>query len=363
MLCKPTSRRRTLQRRLARRRAGGVKSCADSKQIRSCKTLRQPTCSPDKSRTESDKSSIKLAFRYHGTQQYSINALTDSSGTIKERYAYTAYGTPTIYDAAGTIRTTTAEGNRYTYTGREYDDITDTYHYRARIYLSRLGRFGSRDPIGYDGSPNNLYEYVSSETLNSLDPTGKIGVIAGCAIVGTVGLVGCLAKHRAWDNSNGARNPTGAERACVNKLFRVMPRRSLCAMNYKIARNGPLTLCNHVCRLFGQRGNRVYMPPNAVACSSCNNAIQGLLSMMHECVHVRQTCFGSEECRETEGYGISLLHLHQDRIAICQRLKQEGLCPSSEACLTNIQNALQGDELEFINYYEKCKGRKPNLPW
>ncbi len=107
---------------------------------------------------------------FHRGQQFSITALTNSTATIKERYACTAYGTPTITDASGTIRTVTAEGNRYLFTGREYDDVTDTYHYRARIYLSRLGRFGSRDPIGYvDGE--NLYQgYFAA---SGMDPSGE----------------------------------------------------------------------------------------------------------------------------------------------------------------------------------------------
>ncbi|QDV45068.1 tRNA3(Ser)-specific nuclease WapA precursor [Stieleria neptunia] len=174
MLCKPSSRRCPLQRRLARRRAGGVKSCVDSKRIRSCKTLRQQTCPPDKSLTENDAPTIKLAFRYHGTQQYSVTALTDSSGTIKERYAYDAYGNLSIFDGSGTARTSTAEGNRYTYTGREWDDVLDLYHYRARMYDSVSGRFLSRDPIGYSGSTWNLFELVQSSPLDSLDPSGLV---------------------------------------------------------------------------------------------------------------------------------------------------------------------------------------------
>ncbi|MDV6034514.1 MAG: hypothetical protein F9B45_31350 [Phycisphaera sp. RhM] len=63
---------------------------------------------------------------YHRGQQYSINALTDSSGTIKERYAYDAFGNLSMFDGSGTARTSTAEGNRYTYTGREYDCLGST---------------------------------------------------------------------------------------------------------------------------------------------------------------------------------------------------------------------------------------------
>ncbi|WP_182871415.1 RHS repeat domain-containing protein, partial [Rhodopirellula sp. JC639] len=147
------------------------KPCTDSKQRRSCKTLRHPTCSLGKSRTESEASCIKLGFRYVRTQQYSINALTDSSGAIKERYAYDAYGNLSIFDASGTARTSTAEGNRYTYTGREYDDVLDLYHYRARMYDPIAGRFCSRDPIGYEDGKSLYRQYF---LLANTDPYGTI---------------------------------------------------------------------------------------------------------------------------------------------------------------------------------------------
>jgi RHS repeat-associated protein len=112
---------------------------------------------------------------YNRNQQYSITAITDGSGAIVERYAYSAYGTPTITDASGTLRTTTAIGNRYTYTGREYDEMLALYHYRARMFDSVGGRFVSRDPIGFEGSKWNLFEYVNSKPLRSTDALGLAG--------------------------------------------------------------------------------------------------------------------------------------------------------------------------------------------
>ncbi|QDV44431.1 tRNA3(Ser)-specific nuclease WapA precursor [Stieleria neptunia] len=111
-------------------------------------------------------------IHYVGTQQYSVTALTDSSGTIKERYAYDAYGGLSIFDGSGAARASTAEDNRYTYTGREYDDGLDLYHYRARMYDAMCGRFLSRDPIGFDGSLWNIYEFLDSTPLSSSDPNG-----------------------------------------------------------------------------------------------------------------------------------------------------------------------------------------------
>ncbi len=107
---------------------------------------------------------------YHRNQQYSITALTDSSGNITERYAYTAYGTPTITDGAGATRTTSADNNRYMYTGREWDETLSLYHYRARMYDSISGRFLSRDPIGYVDGQNCFVAYFVHSSR--VDPSG-----------------------------------------------------------------------------------------------------------------------------------------------------------------------------------------------
>lgn len=109
---------------------------------------------------------------YHRNQQYSVTALTNGSGTITERYAYTAYGQPTFFDGSGTVISASAENNRYTYTGREWDEELHLYHYRARMYDAVSGRFLGRDPIGYGGGTPNLFEYVGSQPTKWLDAMG-----------------------------------------------------------------------------------------------------------------------------------------------------------------------------------------------
>ncbi|WP_235909042.1 RHS repeat-associated core domain-containing protein [Roseiconus nitratireducens] len=109
---------------------------------------------------------------YHRNAQYSIVALTNASGTITERYAYDAYGDLTITDASGTVRTTSAESNRYTYTGREWDETLELYHFRARMYDPKAGRFLGSDPKEYDGGYANLYIYAGNRSLRSNDPFG-----------------------------------------------------------------------------------------------------------------------------------------------------------------------------------------------
>ncbi|MFO0941879.1 MAG: RHS repeat-associated core domain-containing protein [Pirellulales bacterium] len=107
--------------------------------------------------------SSSTAVYYHRNQQYSVTALSDSSGAVLERYAYTAYGAPTIANASGTVLSSSAQNNRYTYTGREWDNDIQQYHYRARMYDPALGRFCSRDPVGYEGSSY----YVSEDFLSN----------------------------------------------------------------------------------------------------------------------------------------------------------------------------------------------------
>ena len=62
--------------------------------------------------------------------------------------------------------------NRYLYTGREWDEALSLYHYRARMYDTVSGRFLGRDPIGFEGSPWNLCEYVNGQPVIGVDPSG-----------------------------------------------------------------------------------------------------------------------------------------------------------------------------------------------
>ena len=132
-------------------RANSKNGLALSKPNRSCRSPLSATCSLGETRCKRAATTTKLERYYHRTQQYSINAITNGGGAVTERYAYSAYGTPTILDASGVEQSSSSESNRYTYTGREHDEALDLYHYRARMYDSASGRFVSKDPIGYFG--------------------------------------------------------------------------------------------------------------------------------------------------------------------------------------------------------------------
>jgi RHS repeat-associated protein len=116
---------------------------------------------------------------YHRNQQYSTYAVTNSTGAIQERYAYSPYGELTITDASGTTQSTSTDDTRYTYTGREWDAELGLYHYRARMYDPGAGRFCSRDPIGFLGRQFNLFAFCNDRPVNHQDPLGLTGIGSG----------------------------------------------------------------------------------------------------------------------------------------------------------------------------------------
>jgi RHS repeat-associated protein len=106
----------------------------------------------------------EVALGYHRNGQYSITAMTTSTGAVAERYAYTAYGQPTICNASGSpIGNQQSQiANRFTYTGREWDETLGLHHFRARWMSPLAGRFLGRDPIGYEGATANIYQFMNS---------------------------------------------------------------------------------------------------------------------------------------------------------------------------------------------------------
>jgi len=108
--------------------------------------------------------------------QYSVTAITTSTGAIAERYAYTAYGQPTILNASGTPLSpqTSTLNSRYSYTGREWDATLGLHHFRARWMSPGAGRFLGRDPIGYE---DGLDFYAMQVSLDAMDPLGLLSVV------------------------------------------------------------------------------------------------------------------------------------------------------------------------------------------
>jgi RHS repeat-associated protein len=80
-----------------------------------------------------------------------------------------------VYDAFGSIQSGNTLSQPYAFTGREYDAETGLYYYRARYYDPQVGRFISRDPLGFGGGDVNVYAYVKNRPTVLRDPLGLYG--------------------------------------------------------------------------------------------------------------------------------------------------------------------------------------------
>lgn len=81
------------------------------------------------------------------------------------------------YDAFGRVLTDTNPGFQpFGFAGGLYDPATGLVRFGARDYDPQTGRWTAKDPIRWAGGQANLYEYVGSDPVNFIDPSGLIEV-------------------------------------------------------------------------------------------------------------------------------------------------------------------------------------------
>jgi RHS repeat-associated protein len=95
----------------------------------------------------------------------SVTDVVNSSGTVIDNIVYGVFGNIVSESAP-------SSGDRFKYTGREYDATTGLYYYHARYYDPATGRFASQDPMGFRAGDANLYRYTGNGPTNAIDPTG-----------------------------------------------------------------------------------------------------------------------------------------------------------------------------------------------
>lgn len=179
--------------------------------------------------------SFDQAYTYHADHLGSIRFITDSVGEIVNAYDYDSYGRPGF--------TVEAIDQPFRYTGREFDQATELYHYRARQYDPETGRFLQEDPLGmligmednvryiypnpnFDEILNALitqtflafgpefnlsfYRYVDNNPLNLIDPSGHFGL----------GFVASRAKNAAVRTKSFVTAYTRAARVLLKRKAR-----------------------------------------------------------------------------------------------------------------------------------------------
>lgn len=109
----------------------------------------------------------------------SVTDITNSSGTIVQRYQYSTFGkiNKILDEGLSDISGDKFINNQFTFTGREIDDESGLYYYRARYYDPSIGRFLQQDPYtGQLGAPLshiNKYTYAANNPVMLSDPSGK----------------------------------------------------------------------------------------------------------------------------------------------------------------------------------------------
>ncbi len=111
------------------------------------------------------------SFYYHQNELNSVEAISNSNGELIEMYRYDVYGKPSRFDSLNNPLISSIAGNRFGFTGQEYDSASGSYRLFFRNYSPETGVFNQRDLIEYrDGM--GLYQYAANNPANGIDVWG-----------------------------------------------------------------------------------------------------------------------------------------------------------------------------------------------
>ncbi|GIW96382.1 MAG: hypothetical protein KatS3mg110_4423 [Pirellulaceae bacterium] len=97
-----------------------------------------------------------------------VRDLIDSSGNVVNHLRYESFGRITS-------ETNAAVDFLFAFTGRERDEESGLFYYRARYYDPAVGRFISEDPLGFAAGDPNLNRYAANLPLTRVDKSGREG--------------------------------------------------------------------------------------------------------------------------------------------------------------------------------------------
>lgn len=113
-------------------------------------------------------------FYYHQNELNSVEAISNSYGNLIESYRYDAYGKLSRYDSLDNPLASSIAGNRFGFTGQEYESISGSYRFFYRNYSPETGVFNQRDLIEYEDGMG-MYQYVGNNPANGVDVLGLYG--------------------------------------------------------------------------------------------------------------------------------------------------------------------------------------------
>ncbi|MFN7339639.1 MAG: RHS repeat domain-containing protein [Opitutia bacterium] len=101
----------------------------------------------------------------------SVMSVLSSTGEVLERRSYDAFGKMTCMLPDGTPVATSPTGLKVGFHGQLMDQLTGMYQMGYRWYSPVLGRWASRDPIGFEGGVNRM-EFVGNYPTTMDDKFG-----------------------------------------------------------------------------------------------------------------------------------------------------------------------------------------------
>jgi len=139
--------------------------------------------------------------KYYHQDHLSNRLVTDSSGNTSAQMGHYPFG-ETWYNASN---------DKLVFTTYERDSESGNDYAQARMYVSRLARFSSPDPLaGSASTPQswNRYSYVMDNPVNSTDPTGMYcqwddGTRDDPEADGGAGAVSCVEQGGEWKSQCG----------------------------------------------------------------------------------------------------------------------------------------------------------------
>jgi RHS repeat-associated protein len=100
----------------------------------------------------------------------SVRDVANTSGTVIDHVVYDSYGNITSESSP-------ANGDRFKFTGMEFDAAIGQYYDHARFYSSVNGRFTQQDPLGFESGGMNGYRYIANAPTNGKDPSGSQALV------------------------------------------------------------------------------------------------------------------------------------------------------------------------------------------
>jgi RHS repeat-associated protein len=117
----------------------------------------------------------QLYARYDGTNAVfylgdnigSVRLLVNVSGTVLDQLTYNSYGNILT-------ETNSANGDRFKYTSREWNNEIGLQNNRMRYYTPADGRWINQDPIAFAAGDSNLLRYAHNAPILHNDPSGLL---------------------------------------------------------------------------------------------------------------------------------------------------------------------------------------------